>query len=188
MRVDFIDRALCDWLVARARPLMRASLVYDPVSGKPAASEARTNSVATFGLLELDMPLLLLRQRIANTLAVPAEHFERSSVFRYQPGQTFAPHADYLEPSPQLNEELRRRGQRPYTFLIYLNDDFDGGETHFIAAGKRFRGAAGEALYFRNVDAAGAPDTMSEHEGAPPTRGEKWLFSQFIRDKPQLPG
>jgi hypothetical protein len=184
----FIDAATCAWLIARAAPLQAASLVYDPLSGKPKQDDVRTNTAATFPLLELDLPLVLVRERIANTMGVPATHLQRSSVFRYVVDQTFAAHYDFLAPSPQLDEEIRIWGQRPITFLVYLNDAFEGGETHFIKLGKRLRGGAGDALFFRNVDEKGAPDLLTEHEGAPPTQGEKWLFSQFIRDRPQLPG
>ena len=45
-----------------------------------------------------------------------------------------------------------------------------------------------DALFFYNVDENGAPDPLTEHAGVPPTRGEKWLLSQFIRDRAQLPG
>lgn len=186
MSDGFIDEALCNWLIARGRPLQEPSLVYDPNTGQPVADPGRTNSAGTFKLSDLDMPTILLRQRIANTIGVDVRHFERTSVFRYQPGQTFGEHADYI--SLDFSAEIRQRGQRPYTFVIYLNDDFDGGETHFLALDKRVRGKAGDAVFWRNVDAEGAPDQSTMHAGAPPTRREKWLLSQFIRDKPQMPG
>jgi hypothetical protein len=182
----YISAHLCRWLIERARPLQEASLVYDPKTGQPARDEARTNSAASFKLIDLDLPIILLRQRIANTLGVPVEHLERSSVFRYQPGQTFADHADYI--STAFSAEIRERGQRPYTFIIYLNEAFAAGETCFIALGAKIRCAAGGALYWRNVGEDGLPDERTQHAGAPPASGEKWLFSQFIRDKPQLPG
>ena len=50
------------------------------------------------------------------------------------------------------------------------------------------RGRLGEALYFRNLTDEGAPDERTTHEGVSPTRGEKWLLSLFIRDKPQMFG
>ncbi len=184
----FLAPPLCAWLIERAAPLQVGSLVYDSLTGKGAQSEARTNTAATFSLLDLDLPLVLVRERIANTMAAPAANLERSAVFRYVIGQTFASHFDFLAPSPQLNEEIRLWGQRPVTFLVYLNDGFDAGETHFIALDRKLRGGVGDALFFYNVDESGAPDRLTEHEGAPPTRGEKWLFSQFIRDRAQLPG
>jgi hypothetical protein len=36
---------------------------------------------------------------------------------------------------------------------------------------------------FANVDAAGAVDPLSLHAGEPTTAGEKWVFSQWIRDR-----
>lgn len=182
----FLEPRLCAWLIRRGAPLQQGSYVYDPNTGQAASHNARTNSAASFKLTDLDLPLILIRHRIASALGVPVEHFERTSVFRYLAGQTFADHADYI--SPSFSAEIRQRGQRPFTFLVYLNDAFEGGETHFLRVDKKFRGGVGDALFWRNVDDKGAPDENTQHAGAPPTSGEKWLLSQFIRDKPQLPG
>jgi prolyl 4-hydroxylase len=186
VREGFLAPRLCTWLIRRGAPLQQGSYVYDPNTGQAASHNARTNSVASFKLTDLDLPLIFIRHRIANTIGAPVEHFERTSVFRYLAGQTFADHADYI--STSFSGEIRQRGQRPFTFLVYLNDAFEGGETHFLRIDKKFRGGVGDALFWRNVDANGAPDESTQHAGAPPTSGEKWLLSQFIRDKPQLPG
>lgn len=188
MSDGFLDAATCAWLIERARPLQNAALIYDPLTAKPKQDDARSNSVGAFSLLELDLPTILVRERIANTIGVPSAHFERTSVFRYQTGQTFEPHFDFLQPSPQTNNELNQSGQRHLTFLVYLNDAFDAGETHFLRLEKKLRGGVGDALYFYNVDETGTPDYRTKHEGVAPTRGEKWLLSQFIREKPQPQG
>ena len=186
MSRGFIDPALCAWLIDRARPLQEATLVYDPVTGRPVSDAARTNTAGTFKLSDLNMPLILLRHRIANTLVVSQANFERTSIFRYEVGQAFTDHADYI--SPDFTAEIRARGQRPNTFLVYLNEAFAGGETNFLAINKKIRGGVGDALFWRNVDEHGAPDPLTQHAGDPPTSGEKWLLSQFIRDKAQMPG
>ena len=49
------------------------------------------------------------------------------------------------------------------------------------------RGGRGDALVFFNLDEAGQPDPRTLHAGLAPTRGEKWLLSQWIRDG-DLPG
>lgn len=185
----FLDDRECAWIVNRARPMMRRARVYDPLTGSGADHAGRSNSEAAFTILELDLPLLLIRARIANTMDCFSHNLEIASVFHYAVGQTFAPHYDFIEPAtPQLRGEIERRGQRVATFLVYLNDGFEGGETHFTSLGRRFRVGAGDGLFFHNVDASGAPDASTQHEGAPTTRGEKWLLSQFIRDKEQCPG
>lgn len=182
----FLDARLCAWLIEQGAPLQETAYVYNPRTGQADQDDVRTNSAASFKLTELDLPLILVRHRIANTIGVPVEHFERTSVFRYRTGQTFADHADYI--STSFSAEIRQRGQRPCTFLVYLNDAFEAGETHFVRIDKKFRVGVGDALFWRNVDESGAPDESTQHAGAPPTSGEKWLLSQFIRDKPQAPG
>jgi len=108
---------------------------------------------------------------------------EVPKVLHYAPGQTFADHYDWLDPDePAYLLELARRGQRAETFLIYLNEDFEGGETHFPEIDYSYRGGQGDAILFANVDANGRPDPATRHAGLPPTSGEKWLFSQWIRE------
>lgn len=182
----FLDAQLCDWIIERALPLQEPTLVYDPVTGHPVRDDDRSNSAGTFKLTDLNFPVILIRHRIANTLGAPVDHFERSAVFRYRIGQMFVEHADYV--SPSFTAEIRERGQRPWTFLVYLNSAFGGGETHFSVIDKKFRGETGDAFFWRNLDAAGLPDEATLHAGLAPTSGEKWAFSQFIRDKPQPPG
>ncbi len=187
MSEGFIDTRLCAWLIERGKPLQARALVYDQKTGRAVQDHVRTNTEATFALVDIDVPMLLLRERIANTVGAPVSHLENLSVFHYVPGQRFGSHVDYLS-MPRDRADIAANGQRPYTFLIYLNDDFDGGETHFINLERKFRGKSGEALFWRNVTDANEPDLRTTHEGVSPTRGEKWLLSQFIRDKPQVFG
>jgi hypothetical protein len=92
------------------------------------------------------------------------------------------PHYDFLD--PELNrQEIDRFGQRAATFLIYLNDDYEGGETSFPQLRIKHRGKTGDALVFGNLGRDGSPDPRTQHAGLPPTRGEKWLFSQWVRNR-----
>ncbi len=58
-------------------------------------------------------------------------------------------------------------------------------ETGFAKFSTQFRGQPGAALIFDNVLADGAGDPLTLHAGLPPTAGEKWLLSQWIRERPQ---
>jgi hypothetical protein len=69
------------------------------------------------------------------------------------------------------------------TFLLSLNDDYEGGETQFPILNKLYRGRKGNALFFWNVEPDGSPDKRLLHAGLPPTSGEKWLLSQWIRGR-----
>ena len=185
----FLEAPICAWMMTRAQTQLAPSLVYNPRTGGGQHHEVRTNSAAVFSIADLDLVMLLIRARIANTLGVPVSNLERFSVFHYAVGQRFGAHPDYLDPSlPHYAADIARRGQRVATFLVYLNDVFEGGETRFIKLERNVRPPAGGALFFYNVDESGSPEPLSVHEGLPPTRGEKWLLSQFVRNKAQSIG
>ncbi len=180
----FLAPAECDWLIALARGKLQPARVYRD-SAATIVSTERTNSDAGLPLKAADVVLGLIRERISNAIGAGTEYFEVAQVLHYAPGQSFKRHGDFLDPaSPGLAEEIRQLGQRVATLLIYLNDDYEAGETEFPDAPFRFKGRKGDALFFLNVDAAGAPDPLSVHAGLPPERGEKWVLSQWVRRSP----
>jgi len=179
------SKAECDWVIDRARHRLARASVYANDAAETLVVGERTNHEASFGPADLDVAMTFLRARLAHSIRAPFPCFEPATVLHYAVGQHFAPHFDFLDPAlPGHREDLARRGQRVATALVYLNDDFDGGETDFPTLGWRFKGAPGDALVFDNVDHTLAPDRRTFHAGLPPTRGEKWLLSQWVRDRP----
>lgn len=184
--VRFIPPAACDWLIAQVRGRLQRATIYDKRTGGDVLDERRINSQSDLGVDNMGLLTFIVRARIAALLGRPEQAMEIPKVLHYAPGETFAPHYDYLTPDePAYALELAQRGQRAETFLIYLNDDYEGGETSFTDLGLAHRGAKGDALWFANLDASGQPDPDTRHAGLPPTRGEKWLFSQWIRSVPE---
>ena len=181
----FAPPAACDWLIAQARDRLSRATIYDRVTGGSTEDERRTNSQCDLDVGQLGVLTFVLRARIAAITGRPERAMEIPKVLHYSPGETFAAHFDYLDPQePAYAAELAARGQRILTFLIYLNDGFGGGETAFPLIDVAHKGAKGDALLFANVDAAGNPDEDTMHAGMPPTSGEKWIFSQWIRERP----
>ncbi len=172
----------CDWLIARCRHRLGRAQVYEGQGGALHSHEGRSNSEASFELDASDVVLSLIHDRVARASGVPAGHFEVGKLLHYKPGETFMRHSDFLQPG--LHDEIEARGQRVATFLVYLSDDYDGGETEFTEVNFKFKACKGDALMFLNVDAAGVPDPMSLHAGLPTTRGEKWVLSLWLRGKP----
>ena len=174
--------AICDWLRARAEPRLAPAEIYDSETGAGRPDPVRTNTATVFDLAGSDLVLVLLRERIARLAGLPVSGLEPCQVLRYQPGQAFDRHVDFLDPAvPGHRDDLARRGQRIATCLVWLNDDYEGGETAFAAGDQRFRGRKGDAILWANVTPDGAPDPLSRHAGLPPTRGEKWVLSQWMR-------
>ena len=183
---QFVPTAVCQWLIARAQGRLARATIYDKVTGGTTEDGRRTNSQCDLDVEIGGMLTFVIRERIAAVTGRPDAAMEVPKVLHYRPGETFAEHFDYLDPDePAYARELAVRGQRTHTFLVYLNDDFSGGETHFPELELSYAGAAGDAVVFSNVTADGKPDTATRHAGLPPTAGEKWLFSQWIREFPR---
>jgi prolyl 4-hydroxylase len=107
---------------------------------------------------------------------------EHTVILHYAPGQQYFQHYDFLEEGdPGGAQDIAQRGQRVFTFLVYLNDDFAAGETGFPRLNWRYKGRKGDAVFFWNVTPDGVCDRETLHAGLPPAQGEKWLLSQWIR-------
>ena len=181
----FISSGACEWIISRAMGRVTTARVFDPIAGGARVEDSRNNSAFEFLLADMDVVIAMLRCRIAAMVGVDETALETPQVLHYGVGQRFEPHFDFLEGEMSGHtEELALRGQRIATCLVYLNADFEGGETDFPILRQRHRPLAGGALCFANVDPSGTPDRRTLHAGLAPTSGEKWLFSQWIRDRP----
>jgi hypothetical protein len=181
---QFATPAECRWIVSAARPRLSPATVFDKATGKQTHDSTRDNSFFALRIGEMSVFSEVIRNRISAATRLPVPLFEPSQVLHYSVGQRFKPHHDFLEPAnPAYRDDLARFGQRIATFLIYLNDGYQGGETSFPVIGLNYRAEEGDALFFANVTRDGAPDPKTLHAGLPPTSGEKWVFSQWIRDR-----
>lgn len=180
----FLTAEVCAWLIERARGRLERARVYDAGSKADIVSPARTNTAAGFNLIETDLVHLMVQTRISIATGLPIVNMEGATVLHYDPGEAIENHFDFVDPStPNYAEDVRTRGERIVTFLVYLNDGYEGGETDFPTLQLRHKGGRGEGLAFSNALPDGLPDRRSLHAGLPPARGEKWVLSQFVRNR-----
>ena len=179
-----LTREECDYLICASAPLLTPSKVVDSEAGAADHAQYRTSDGAMFGLLDLDLVLVALYERLSHFAGVPFENCELMGILRYQPGQAYAPHHDYLPEDDADYSEVKRAGQRIRTLLVVLNDDFEGGETHFPKLNLKLRGAPGDVFVFHNTDENNAPYPDSLHAGLPVHKGEKWLLTLWCRARP----
>ena len=193
-RIMAVERLLpaeiCDWIIGQSAPRMVRAELYDPATGKPVlGTDTRLNRIANYNLADTHLLNVLVQARMAAAVGAPMSMLESFAVLHYVPGEEYGEHVDYLDPAiPGYAAELARMGQRVATCLIYLNDDFEGGETEFPQLGLSFKGRKGDALIFFSAHADGRPDTRTVHAGRTPTSGQKWLLSQFFRNRPVIGG
>jgi hypothetical protein len=177
---------LCRFFISLAPGRLQPAKVYDPVRREDTVDVHRNNTQAVFGLPIAEFAHVLLQARMAAACGVSERHMEAPAVLHYSPGEEIVNHFDFVDPktTPDYSGEITRNGQRLITFLLYLNDDYDGGETDFPHLKITWKGRTGEGIYFVNALADLSPDLRMMHAGRPTTRGEKWLITQFVRSRP----
>ena len=169
--------AECEYLMQASGNVFEPSMVYDS-NRNQVRDEIRTSDGATVHWLIEDPAIVALNRRIAAISHSSYENGEALALLRYSPGQEYRPHFDFVR--AVTNRRLQ-------TALVYLNDDYDGGETQFVQMGLTVRGNAGDLLLFHNEGPDGGPHPLSQHAGLPVTRGAKYLATRWIRESRWIP-
>ena len=105
----------------------------------------------------------------------PIENCEQLQVLRYKEGGHYNPHQDVF---------YQDKNKRLYTFIIALNDDYEGGETAFPVINEKYKLNAGDALFFHTLDNYGLDTTDALHGGQPVKSGEKWVCNLWVHKYP----
>jgi hypothetical protein len=177
----FATPELCAWLIGRGLGKFRPSMMFDGQKSRFLAT--RNCSDFAFTLVDGGVALLLLRIRIGLLTNLKPEQMEPPQIFHYALGQDIKPHYDslYDEQHP-YGREGTYRGDRLATFLMYLNDDYEGGTLEFVKVGFSYRGKTGDGIFFASMR-EGKPDRQSLHGARAITKGEKYILSQWIHDR-----
>ena len=169
----------CIDLIALAQPRLQRALTVDS-DGKNQVDHRRTSEGMFFTLNEL--PLIgRIEQRLAALLGVPVNHGEGLQILHYLPGQEYEPHYDWFDPElPGFGAVTAVGGQRIASVVMYLNTPEQGGGTAFPEIGLTVTARRGSAVYF----AYEGGDHSSLHAGLPVLRGEKWIATKWLRERP----
>lgn len=169
----------CEQLIALAQPRMRRAMTVD-VHGKQQVDDARTSQGMFFSLGETPL-IAALEARLASLLDMPVEFGEGLQVLHYLPGQEYEAHQDWFDPSqPGFAAITAKGGQRVASVVMYLNTPEEGGGTGFPAIGMVVTARKGSAVYF----AYETGEQASLHAGLPVIRGEKWIATKWLRERP----
>ncbi|ULU25494.1 2OG-Fe(II) oxygenase [Dyella terrae] len=169
----------CDGLMAEATPRLARSLTVD-VDGRHQTDQRRTSQGMFFGIGETPL-VQRIEQRIADLLAIPVNHGEGLQILHYQAGQEYEPHFDWFNPEqPGFSAITARGGQRIASVVMYLNTPEEGGGTAFPRIGLTVTAMRGSAVYF----AYDTGDEASLHAGLPVIKGEKWIATKWLRERP----
>ena len=176
---DFLTAAQCDAIVAIINRHLRPSTVTI------ATTDRGYRTSRTCDLSLVGSPLVAeLDERIARTLGIRAAYSEGIQAQRYDVGEEFKQHTDYFEPgTSEYAQYGGARGNRTWTFMVYLNDVEAGGGTRFVALDHAFMPVKGLAVAWNNLHPDGTvnPDTL--HAGTPVLAGHKIIITKWFRER-----
>lgn len=178
---DFLTPEECDLLVSKAESVpMHDSIISNDDGDRLVDTSVRKSK--TCWMKDGDDAIAKrISQKVQKIVPLPLENQEDLQVVRYGPDEYYHPHYDTpYRPSaiPYFN---KYHGPRVATCIIYLNDDFVGGETEFFLVDKVVKPKKGKAVLFFNIDSDLVLIPESIHMGRVVTRGTKWIANKWVR-------
>jgi prolyl 4-hydroxylase len=170
-----LTREECAFLIEIAEPRMKRATIFHEAEQRFVEDPIRRSDRAGFPIVTEWPFVRAINLRIARATGTAVECGEPLQVLRYGPDQEYRPHFDAI---PGMDNP------RALTALVWLNDDYSGGETLFEDLGLSERGRTGDLLLFSNTLPDGSPDPRVRHSGAPVAAGLKYLASRWIRARP----
>lgn len=175
---NFLSREECSYFIQLIDKNNQRSSVAGGAEKVSTQSNVRTSH--TSSLPDTDVKVNYLKKKIAAYLGYPIEKGEGLQGQLYNPGEYFKPHTDYFDPESYKNHCMSS-GNRTDTFMIYLNEDMEGGETNFTQKDISITPETGKAVTWRNlINGEKQYDTL--HEGSPVTKGKKYIITSWWRE------
>lgn len=115
--------------------------------------------------------------RIENITNIPTINQEYLQLLRYEPGQYYRTHHDYVE-----NQVNRQSGVRMLTVFLYLNDVTEGGATNFPMIDITVVPKRGRVLVWPSVsdDDPDVIDIRTRHQALEVEKGIKYAANAWI--------
>ena len=180
----------CDCIIKNSKKDLKESVVYkDGFTRKEADPNIRISKTAWLDKDNSENDLRQVIDKLENIASFitkyPIVNQEKIQVVNYEKGGYYNPHYDacnMLDIDSKINMN-GSSGQRVYTFLIYLNDNLEGGSTYFTKIDKHIKPKKGMAILFRNINNNNSDfHELSEHTGTVIKNGEKWICNIWVHE------
>lgn len=193
---DFIDSDKCKELINKYDKNLEKSFV---ISNEKISNDRTSNQkwISQNQEYELNNKILNLVNEFSKS-KLTINHLEDFQFTKYNPSQEYKGHYDVcdikkdVENSTECKLDYENIGSYRYiTVILYLNDDFQGGETYFNKLNIKIKPKIGKALLFINciLDSdsfdSGKCDRIenSMHSGLSVKSGNKYILTKWVRLK-----
>jgi prolyl 4-hydroxylase len=166
----------CEELIGVIKAQLRPSTISHDGS-----ADASFRTSRTCDLVGGEPAVRALDERICGAMGLAPQMAEPSQGQYYELTQEFKPHTDYFESYELERNSTPTLGQRTWTFMIYLNDVEEGGETAFVNVGLVIPPKQGMAVLWNNLKPDGTPNYDTLHHGTPVKAGYKAIITKWFR-------
>ena len=104
---------------------------------------------------------------------------ELPQVQHYNVGDEFKAHWDFFDPS--IDKSFYDNGQRTWTFMVYVTDVEEGGETYFTKLDETIKPQKGRGVIWCNIKENSDMDRNTMHQGKPVVKGEKGIITKWYK-------
>jgi len=182
---DFLTKEECTEIIEiiNNSELQHSSTISSSDVNNSKVNDYRTSKTCHFS--NKNTLITELESRICKTIGINNRCAEQLQGQKYCVGQQFKIHRDYFD-KDVLDKTKTIKGQRTWTFMIYLNDmedDDSGGYTSFPYAYTAIKPKAGTAIIWNNFDANKKENVFSSHCGMPILKGEKYILTHWFKDQ-----
>jgi len=177
---NFLPPEDCELLIKASNRKLRPSTVSN-VKDEVVLSQARTSKTADLHYVESPY-LTQVDNKITSFMDLNTFTGEIMQTQKYEPGQYYKAHTDYFHPlTREYKTYTEWMGQRTWTFMLYLNDVEEGGETFFKHLKLKVKPKQGMAIFWNNLYKNGIPNPKTLHEACPPVSGDKYVITKWFR-------
>jgi prolyl 4-hydroxylase len=175
---QFLNPEECAHLMAMIDRVAKPSSTYYPQDGDPYRTSYSGDMDST------DSFVRMIERRLCDLIGIELVWGETVQGQRYEPGQEFKAHYDWLDTtSAYWDGEVGRGGQRSWTAMAYLKDIVAGGATQFVRLGVSIQPQAGALLIWNNALPDGRPNPDVLHAALPVERGVKYVITKWFRTR-----
>lgn len=182
---DFLTKEECTEIIEiiNNSDLKSSSTISSADTSNYKVNDYRTSKTCYF---YNKFPLITeIESRTCKTIGINNRYSEQIQGQKYCVGDQFKIHTDYFD-ADILKKNQTIKGQRTWTFMIYLNDmedDDSGGYTSFPYAYIATKPKAGTAIIWNNLDSNKKENIYSSHCGMPILKGEKYILTHWFKDQ-----
>ena len=170
---NYLNHDLCDQFIMQYSAKTKKSEVTD--GNNISLTKLRASSTA---FIENDEKIgKQLKIKLSNDLEWDLSAFEKIQFTSYLQGEGYSPHYDAFE--HKIISKKRR--QRLFTSIIYLNDNFNGGHTNFPKLNIDVKPEKGAMLLFSNcMNSTNFLNPFMLHGSTPIESGKKNILTTWL--------